>query len=64
VIAERVGQDESDIIISGALRRPTVSGSNVIKMLIIGESNANAKEQYKDHSISIRYSDSFPLAGL
>jgi hypothetical protein len=56
-----VCQEKSDTI-NGALRRLAVSGSNQTKMLFNGESNA--EEQYQNHSVSLRYSDSFPLAGL
>src|SRR5579863_587619 len=59
---KRICQDESDTIISGALCRLTVAAQNHKQRLLIGESNA--EEQYQDHGVSIRYSDSFPLADL
>jgi hypothetical protein len=58
----RVCQDKSDTIISGALRRLTVSGSKPDKNAFHRESNA--EQEYQDHSVSIRCSDSFPVAGL
>jgi len=60
--ARRVCQDESDTIISGGLRRLTVRGSKPDKNAL--HRRINAEEQYQHHSVSIRYSDSFPVAGL
>ena len=51
--------DESGIITSGALRAERGTRLNV-QILIAGESNA----ENQDYNIGIRYSDSFPLAGL
>jgi hypothetical protein len=54
--------DKSDTIMSSALRRLTVGGSKPDKNAL--HRGSNAEEQYQDHSVSIRCSDSFPVAGL
>jgi hypothetical protein len=45
-----VCQDKSDTIISGALRRLTVSGSKPYTNALHRESNA--EKQYQDHSVT------------